>query len=80
MLERQRRIRSIYLAQARLLQGAATPEDRALGAAVEAFVHGMPQPDTQRLALARDLREANAQLKARDQLARGPREVDRSTR
>lgn len=60
--ERQRRVRRLYLAQAELLSRSADPEDRALGAAVAAFVRGMPAPDTQRLALARELRAANALL------------------
>lgn len=33
-----------------------------LGAKIQAFVRGMPQPDTQRLVLARELRAANARL------------------
>ena len=33
-----------------------------LGAKVEAFVRSMPRPDSQRLALARELREANRSL------------------
>jgi type IV secretory pathway VirD2 relaxase len=56
LVERQRRIRALYLAQARLLQGSESAEDRALGKAVAAFVQDMPAPDTQRLALARALR------------------------
>jgi hypothetical protein len=51
---------------------SSDPEDRALGAKVEAFVRGMPQPDTQRLALAlaRELRSVNSSL-SRDESARG---------
>lgn len=66
MLERQAKVRGLYLAQAKLLRASAHPTDRALGAKVEAFVRSMPQPDTQRLVLARELRAANALL------ARGP--------
>ncbi len=55
--ERQAVVRRLYLAQARLLSGSMDPADRALGAKVEAFVQSMPQPDSQRLALARELRE-----------------------
>jgi type IV secretory pathway VirD2 relaxase len=61
-LQRQARIRQTYLAQAALLQGSPRPEDRALGAKVDAFVRSMPAPDSQRLALARELRAANRKL------------------
>jgi hypothetical protein len=57
--ERQGVVRALYLAQARLLSGSSDPLDRQLGAKVEAFVRTMPTPDTQRLALARELRDAN---------------------
>jgi hypothetical protein len=43
-----------------LLKQSTFEADRALGAQVEAFVRAMPQPDSQRLALARELRAANA--------------------
>ena len=56
---RQGRVRALYLAQARLLQASPDAEDRRLGDAVEAFVRGMPAPDSQRLALARELRAAS---------------------
>jgi hypothetical protein len=59
LLRRQARVRDLYLAQARLLKTSAEPHDRALGQAVEAFVRDMPLPDSQRLALARQLRAAN---------------------
>lgn len=59
MLRRQARVRDLYLAQARLLKMSAEPADRALGRAVEDFVRDMPAPDSQRLALARQLRGAN---------------------
>jgi hypothetical protein len=56
--DRQASIRALYLAQARLLGGSTDPRDRELGDRVEAFVRAMPPPDSQRLALARELREA----------------------
>lgn len=62
MLNRQVRVRGLYLAQAQLLQRSSDPADRALGSSVEAFVRTMPQPDSQRLALARQLRTANRGL------------------
>jgi hypothetical protein len=71
MLERQVKVRGLYLAQAQLLQRSSDPTDRALGSKVEAFVRSMPQPDSQRLALAREMRAAN--LRAREQgLDTGP--------
>lgn len=63
MLERQVIVRSLYLAQAQLLRRSPDPEDRALGSKVEAFVRAMPQPDSQRLALARELRAANRTIR-----------------
>lgn len=57
--ERQIHVRGLYIAQARVLQQSTNPADQALGAKVEAFVRTMPQPDSQRLALARELRAAN---------------------
>jgi hypothetical protein len=62
LLDRQRRVRATWLAQARLLQSSADAADRSLGARVEEFVRGMPQPDSQRLALARELRTAHKGL------------------
>jgi hypothetical protein len=64
---RQQAVRGLYFAQAKLLSRSNDPADRTLGAKVEAFVHGMPQPDTQRLALARELRAANARAIAQHQ-------------
>lgn len=64
MAWRQRRIRSLYVAEARLLLGSPDAHDRALGRAVFAFLDGMPPPDTQRLALARELRAANERAAA----------------
>jgi type IV secretory pathway VirD2 relaxase len=63
LLARQARVRGLYLAQAQLLQRSSDPEDRALGAQVAAFVRALPRPDSQRLALARELRAANAALR-----------------
>jgi hypothetical protein len=59
MAERQTVVRRTYLAQAQLLSSSTDPLDRALGAKVVAFVRSMPQADSQRLALARELRAAN---------------------
>ncbi len=61
-LERQAAVRGLYLAQARLLKTSSDPGDRSLGAKVEEFIRTMPQPDIQRLALARELRSANRAL------------------
>jgi len=73
MLERQANVRSLYLAQAQLLRRSPDPADRALGSKVETFVQSMPQPDSQRLALARELRAANRTIRAE----RDPHERDR---
>lgn len=59
MLERQAKVRSVYMAQAQLLRRSPDPADRMLGSKVEAFVRSMPHPDSQRLTLARELRAAN---------------------
>ena len=56
LVEQQAKIRGLYLAQAHLLERSADPVDQALGAKVEAFLRAMPAPDSQRLALARELR------------------------
>lgn len=61
LLDRQGKVRGLYLAQARLLTTSADPRDRVLAAKVEAFVRAMPQPDSRRLALARALRKADEQ-------------------
>jgi len=66
ILARQQAVRGLYLAQAKLLTRSSDPADRTLGAKVEAFVRDMPQPDTQRLALARELRAANEAMRRRD--------------
>jgi hypothetical protein len=62
LLERQAKIRALYLAQANLLKASDDPKDRALGLKVEEFVRVMPAPDSQRLALARELRAASRGL------------------
>lgn len=62
---RQQAIRRLYLAQAKLLQASADHTDRKLGVEVEGFVRGMPPPDSERLALARQLRALNAQAKTK---------------
>lgn len=59
LVERQARIRSLYLGQAQILRRSPHASDRALADKVEAFVRKMPDPDSQRLALARELRAAN---------------------
>lgn len=63
---RQQAVRDLYLTQAQLLGRSTDPADRALGAKLEAFVRTMPQPDTQRLALARELRAANEAMRHRN--------------
>lgn len=62
IVARQRQIRGLYLSQAAILKRADDPADKLLGEEVEAFVRAMPAPDSQRLALARKLREANLKL------------------
>jgi len=62
IMVRQQAVRGLYLTQAQLLGRSSDPADRTLSAKIEAFVRSMPQPDTQRLALARELRAANARL------------------
>lgn len=71
LLERQQTVRRLYLAQAALLCRSHDSADRALGSRVEAFVKAMPQPDSQRLALARELRAAGAALRQKSVLERG---------
>ncbi|MGA0608318.1 relaxase/mobilization nuclease domain-containing protein [Phenylobacterium sp. VNQ135] len=74
LLDRQAEIRRAYLAQADLLAQSAHTEDRALAARVVAFVRSMPQPDSQRLALARELRAGGRGAEPR----RSSREKDRT--
>lgn len=78
-VRRQERVRGLYLAQARVLRASLDDRDRALGRAVEAFVAAMPRPDSQRLALARQLRAANERLIA-DDASRAPVEHRDRTR
>ena len=58
MVTRQRRIRTLYLEQARLLAASDHQADRRLGAALSAFVSALAPPDSRRLELARVLRAA----------------------
>lgn len=74
LLARQQTVRRLYLAQAALLKRSADPADRALGSKVEAFVRTMPAPDSQRLALARELRAVARALTVEP---KGPRERGR---
>ncbi|MBI1198556.1 MAG: relaxase/mobilization nuclease domain-containing protein [Phenylobacterium sp.] len=62
---RQAAIRRLYLAQAKLLQASGDAGDRELGAQVKRFVGTLPAPDTELLALARQLKLANAQMRGR---------------
>ena len=73
---RQAQIRRVYLAQAKLLQSSRDPADRKLGAEVEAFVRSLRPPDTERLALARALRDANDRARSNDR--GGGRKKDRA--
>jgi type IV secretory pathway VirD2 relaxase len=75
LTERQARVRGLYLAQAQVLRQSSDPADQALGGKVEAFVKSMPQPDSQRLALARELRAARG--RDLDQAGPGGRERSR---
>lgn len=61
-MDRQVKVRSLYLAQADLLKRSDDPADQLLGGKVKAFVESMPVPDSERLALARELRAANSTL------------------
>lgn len=65
LLARQAAVRRLYLNQAELLAGSARPEDRDLAQKVRAFVAAMSVPDSQRLALARELRAANEAARRR---------------
>jgi hypothetical protein len=65
----QIRLRRTYLRQAQLLRASCDPQDRALGERLIAFVQSMPAPDSRRLALARELRDANRDLAEK---GRGP--------
>jgi type IV secretory pathway VirD2 relaxase len=71
--KRQAQVRRLYLAQAKLLQTSHDSIDRQLGVEVEAFVRSLAPPDTERLALARALREANTRARSRDGSSRDGR-------
>lgn len=60
LLERQAAIRRTYLDQADVLARSASDQDRRLARRVRDFVVGMPAPDSRRLALARELKGADA--------------------
>ncbi|MBJ7412009.1 MAG: hypothetical protein JHD15_16820 [Phenylobacterium sp.] len=62
MARRQQAVRRLYLAQAKLLQASGDADDRRLAIEIEGFVRGMPAPDSERLAIARQLRDANARV------------------
>lgn len=66
LMERQRQVRSLYLAQARLMQRSTNSADHDLGFKLEAFVRAMPAADTQALALARELREVTGAARPRE--------------
>ncbi len=55
MVERQARLRGMYLAQAAVLTRSAEPDDRALAANVRLFVQQMPAIESRRMALAREI-------------------------
>lgn len=80
ILDRQQRVRAAWIAQARLLQTSGDAADRALGVQVEAFVRDMPQPDTQRLALARQLRAAAGREREADRGGAKPPGQERDRR
>ncbi|MNN82689.1 hypothetical protein D3C81_1996490 [compost metagenome] len=50
-IERQRLIRRAYVAEALALARSDDPQDRELGCSVEAFVRGLPKPETRRMRL-----------------------------
>jgi hypothetical protein len=66
LIARQASVRWLYLAQATLLKRSPDDTDRALGARVEDWVRGMPAPASRRLELARELRAAGRDLRARE--------------
>jgi type IV secretory pathway VirD2 relaxase len=69
---RQARVRLLYMSEARVLMGSPDEADRALGRAVAKFVRDMPEADTQRLALARELRAVHARQAQMDLFRRDP--------
>lgn len=70
IVERQTKVRNLYLQQAAELVRSPDPADQALGQKLEAFVREMPAPDSQRLALARELRAAHEAERRRDRKER----------
>jgi hypothetical protein len=58
---RQQRVRTLYLAQARMLRTTGEPADDALARAVETFVANMAAVETQQQILARELRTSAEQ-------------------
>ncbi len=79
IVQRQRTIRSLYLAQAQLLGASSDLADRRLGEALAAFVRKMPSPDTERLWLSRQLRDLD-RLRAADMSKHRSGEGDRGGR
>jgi DNA polymerase II large subunit len=65
-------VRLLYMSEARVLMGSPDEADRALGRAVAKFVRDMPEADTQRLALARELRAVHARQAQMDLFRRDP--------
>ena len=65
LTETQGRVRALYLAQAKILQQSSNPVDWVLAEKIETFVGSMPAPDSQRLALARELRALAQALEAK---------------
>jgi hypothetical protein len=56
ILERQARIRGMWRLQSKILSSSKLGEHQALGEACDRYLSLMPDPDTRRLALARELR------------------------
>jgi type IV secretory pathway VirD2 relaxase len=71
---RQQRVRTLYLAQARMLRTTGEAGDETLARAVEAFVSAMPVVETREQALMRELRTA-AEHESR---GRGPPSPERT--
>lgn len=62
IVERQARIRAMWRLQSRLFRSSEHGEYRGLGETTDGYVTSMPSPDTQRLALARELRAAGKEV------------------
>jgi hypothetical protein len=60
IIERQSQVRDFFHAQIEALAKSPDPTDQALGRQVEAFVRSMPRPDSQRLAIARQILATDA--------------------